>query len=717
MAATSDRDQVLGDYAAFIRALLPQAQGFVCHDRHGRVFWRDAPAAGIPPVTDEYRERLTALLAGKPLPDEGARVVLGPYFVYLVRLADEEQHCLGVLAVLVDRAAAALPYAFAVDLLAPAWRSLQRELALRFRVVTGQRKLEVQAAEERFLHHVEKIVHQPQDCAEVLATILGLCCEHLGVGGTFLILPGKGLTLAHGQVPERHALALLGQDLLAAARSPGFEPNRMQRRSDALWIAIRPRGQDTEGVLALCDWRQSAFSQRRLARVLHYVASHVDAVLDRNYDALTGLMAWPLLQAQIVAAGADSEAHTILALDIDGLHVVNDTFGHDAGDDVLRKLATLLREVVPGQMASRVTGDSFAVLLRNTSTARARLLAEDVCARFREHVYQRADSTYRPTVSVGVAPLAGAGVGDDGFAAAQVACKTAKDRGRGRVEVFESADASIVRRVDDIQIVGYVRSAIEHDRLALVAQPLMPLRPGRVAHYHEVLVRIVDERGAHVAPGEFMSAAERYQLMEELDRWVVATTLRMLARCGTHLRGGDARFAINLSGQSLGSDAFLAFVEHAIRGSGVAPEVIAFEITESVAVARMQQAQTFMQTLKRLGCRFSLDDFGTGLSSFGYLKVFPVDTLKIDGSFVRDITTNVVSQSVVAAIAEVARVMQLDTVAEYVQDQAAIDLLRSLNISYAQGFFVGRTDPLEDAIATIDTAVVSGLKIPLPSTS
>ncbi len=716
MAATSDRDQVLGDYAAFIRALLPQAQGFVCHDRHGRVFWHDAPAAGMPPVTDEYRERLTGLLAGKLVADDGARVALGRYFAYLVRLADDDQHCLGVLAVLVDRADAALPYAFAVDLMAPAWRSLQRELALRFRVVTGQRKLEVQAAEERFLHHVEKIVHQQQACDAVLATILGLCCEHLGVGGAFLILPDKGLTLAHGQVPERHALVLLGQDLLAAARSPGFEPGRMQRRPDELWVAINPHGQDTEGVLALCGWRQSEFSQRRLARVLRYIASHVAAVLDRNYDVLTGLMAWPLLQAQIAAA-ADSEAHAILALDIDGLHVVNDTFGHEAGDDVLRKLAALLREVVPGQTASRVTGDSFAVLLCNTSTARARLLAEDVCARFREHVYQRADSTYRPTVSVGIAALTGANAADDGFAAAQVACKTAKDRGRGRVEVYESADASIVRRVDDIQIVGYVRSAIEHDRLALVAQPLMPLRPGRVAHYHEVLVRIVDERGQHVAPGEFMSAAERYQLMEDLDRWVVATTLRTLEQRGTHLRSGDARFAINLSGQSLGSDGFLAFVEHSIRGSGVPPDVIAFEITESVAVARMQQAQTFMQTLKRLGCRFSLDDFGTGLSSFGYLKVFPVDTLKIDGSFVRDITTNVVSQSVVAAIAEVARVMQLETVAEYVQDQAAIDLLRNLNISYAQGFFVGRTDPLEDAITTIDTAVVSGLKLPLPSTS
>lgn len=717
MAEPQDRDQVLGDYGAFIKALLPQGQGFVCHDRHGQVFWRDAPSAGIPPVTDEYRERLATVLAGGPLPADGGRVALGPYFAYLVRLQDEAGGCMGALSVLVERSTASLPYDFVVDLMAPAWRSLQRELALRLRVVEGQRKLRVQAAEERLLHQVEKILHQPRACDAALRDILALCREHLGVGGAFLMLPEKGLSLACGQVPPRNDLALLGQTLLAAARAPAFEPGRIERRPDVLWLAIHPRGQQTEGVLGFCGWRSSAFSQRRLARVARYVGSHVEALLDRNYDALTGLMAWPLLQAEIEAVAADDDAHVVMVCDIDQLHVLNDTFGREAGDEVMCRFAVLLRDVLGAQPASRMSGDSFVALLRDTGIDKARLLAEDLCARFRDHAYQRGDQTYRPTVSIGIALFSASTEEGSGLAAAQVACKAAKERGRARVEVYESADASIVRRFDDIHIAGYVRNAIEHDRLALVAQPLMPLRPGRVAHYHEVLVRIVDDAGGHVPPGEFMSAAERYQLMEELDRWVVATTLRMLGSHGTHLRGTDARFAINLSGQSLGSDTFLGFVENAVRQSGVAPDVIAFEITESVAVARLQQAQNFMKTLKRLGCRFSLDDFGTGLSSFGYLKVFPVDTLKIDGSFIRDVTTNVVSQSVVAAIAEVARVMQLETVAEYVQDQAAIDLLRNLNISYAQGFFVGRTDPLEAAIATIDTAVVSGLQHPLSATT
>jgi diguanylate cyclase (GGDEF)-like protein len=511
---------------------------------------------------------------------------------------------------------------------------------------------------------------------------------------------------------------MLGDTLLEEAQEAGFDHNAVNERGDAVWLVVHPRGQETQGIFCLQGVEQSAFSERRLARVARYVVSHIEAVLDREFDALTGLSAWPEFERDIVAAAAadDWREHVALCLDIDQLHVINETFGREAGNEVLRRFAGVLREVLPGHSVSRVTGDSFAALLENTNAEVARGLGETICSRFREHAYVRGDQTHRPTVSIGVGPLAQGADATGALAHAQVACKAAKDRGRGRVEVYESADASIVRRMDDIQIVGYVRSAIENNRLALVGQQLMPLKPGRVPHYFEVLVRLVDDAGGHVAPGEFMSAAERYQLMEELDRWVVASTLDLLARHGRHLRGGEVRFAVNLSGQSLGSDAFLQFAESAVQRSGVAPDLITFEITESVAVARMQQAQVFMQALRRLGCHFSLDDFGTGLSSFSYLKLFPVDTLKIDGSFIRDISTNVVSQSVVAAITEVARVMQLETVAEYVQEQAALDLLRKLNISYAQGFFVGTTELLEEQIRRIDYVVASGTHS-VPSTA
>ena len=214
-------------------------------------------------------------------------------------------------------------------------------------------------------------------------------------------------------------------------------------------------------------------------------------------------------------------------------------------------------------------------------------------------------------------------------------------------------------------------------------------------------MRLIDSDGAQVMPADFFSAAERYQLMEELDRWVVTETLQLLAVRMEDFRDLSLRIAINLSGQSLGSEQFLPFVVEQIEKSGVPAKMLSFEVTETVAMANLQRAQKFMHTLRDLGCRFSLDDFGTGLSSFAYLKLFPVDTLKIDGSFVRDITTNVTSQSVVAAIAEVARVMQLESVAEYVQDEAAMGLLKDLGVTWGQGFLLGAPEPLAEKLDTL----------------
>lgn len=705
MAEPADKDAVLRDYAAFLKALLPQVQGFVCHDVQGRVFWSEAPPDGVPPVSEPYRELLSQLLKGGPPPAEGTRLKLGACIVHMALLHGEDGRVLGALSVLLDRDAAGMSSRFVLDLLAPALRSLQRELSLRYRLLDSQRKLQVQAAEERLLHKVETLLHDPaQPCETAMSGILALCCAHLDVAGVWLVIPDKGIAMAEGAGVDVAGARTACTGLMAAAGDSIAGAQGVEQSDSLLWTAIRTRGQPVQGMLAFAGWRSSRFSERRLARIARYVGSHVEALLDRTYDGLTGLLAWPVFQRELAAALSDHES-MVLALDVDRLHVFNETFGSETGDEVLVHLASVLRELLPGRPMTRVTGDQFAVLLRHTSLDEARRLGERICARFAGRCFERGDQTHRPSVSIGVGALEeGAEAGGE-MGAARIALQAAKDRGRGRTEVYQSADASIVQRFDDIQLVGYVRNAIENNRLVLVAQPLVALKPGRVADYNEVLVRIVDDAGKHVPPGEFMSAAERYQLMEELDRWVVSTTLRLLVQNGRHLVGNSARFAINLSGQSLGSEQFLRFVEHEVRSRNVDPGILAFEITESVAVARMQQAQAFMHAMRNLGCHFSLDDFGTGLSSFAYLKLFPVDTLKIDGSFVRDVTTNVVSQSVVAAIAEVARVMQLETVAEFVQDQASLDLLRRLNISYAQGFFVGTTELLADRIASLDDTI------------
>ncbi len=704
MGREAEKNAVFSDYAVFLKALLPLAQGFLYHDRGGRLFWAELPAEGAPALPDSYHAALSALLTeGGGDEPKTARLPLGNLVAFLLPLLGDGGRVVGALTVLVERSSAGMEGEFVRDVLGPALRSLQRELALRFRVLDGQRKLQVQAAEERLLHQVEKILHERGGCDPALRRILALCQEHLGIDGALLMIPDKRIALVQGGTLSAQEAELVSHSLIATAREPGFDPSDVHESAAALWLPVCRHEREVQGVFVLQGWQRSGFSRRRLDRVARYVGSHIESLLERDYDPLTGLMAWAVFERELAAASsADDGDCSVMCLDFDRLHVLNDTFGREAGDEALARFAALLREMLPGRLVSRVTGDNFAVLLPATDLEEARQIGQAICDRVREDVYVRGDQTYRATVSIGIGPLASSdGESGDGLVAARIACKAAKDRGRARVEVYESADQSIIRRADDIQLVGYVRNAIENSRLALMGQRLLPLKNGRVQHYFEVLVRIVDEDGQHVPPTEFLPAAERYQLMEELDRWVVANTLQLIAGAGRRLDRDMARFAINLSGQSLGSDSFLPFVQSAIERSGVAPGLIAFEITESVAVAKMQQAQAFMHALKKIGCRFSLDDFGTGLSSFAYLKLFPVDTLKIDGGFVRDVTTNVVSQSVVAAIAEVARVMQLETVAEYVQDQAALELLRSLNISYAQGFVVGGAEPLQAQLAAI----------------
>lgn len=705
MDARLEKDQVLGDYAALLKALLPSALGFVCHDREGQPIWQSLPERHAA-LGGAHLAALSEVLRGTRA-GGGVRISLAGAAAFIVRLASREQP-LGALTVLVDAAGASMPYEEFVQVIRPALRSLQRELALRFRLLDGYKKLNVQAAEEKLLHEVEKAVHQRCGCDAALKQILQLCEKYLQVRGLMLVIPDKRIRLVRGSAISGQEADLLCDTLLAQA-DKGLEDTVVGQGGDLMWLPVQHSGRHAEGIFALAGWRHSAFSQRRSSRVVRYIVSHIEYVLNRDYDALTGLMAWHVFEKELIAACAESGEHTIVYFNIDQFHVINDTFGREAGDEVLRSFAALVRDVFPERPVARIAGDSFAALLGDVDISSARRFSEQVCARFREIVHVRGEQTYRPSVSVGIGPLAGEPeTGSGALATAQVACKAAKDRGRGRVEVYEASDASIIRRFDDIQLVGYVRSAIENDRLILMRQPILALKAGRVAHYYEVLVRMLDDGGGQVTPADFMKAAERYQLMEELDRWVVANTLRLISASAAEISRRPVRFAINLSGQSLGNDAFLPFVQERLAASGVPPEMITFEITESVAVARMQQAQAFMHTLKKIGCKFSLDDFGTGLSSFAYLKLFPVDTLKIDGSFIRDLATNVVSQSVVAAIAEVARVMQLETVAEYVQDEAALSLLRDIGITYAQGYLLGTPELLSEKLHIVSLAADTG---------
>jgi diguanylate cyclase (GGDEF)-like protein len=695
MSQAPEKDQVLADYSVFLAALWPESGGFVCHDRHGRRFWGDGGAV-VDELTgnDDYCRALDELLAS-PASEGRAVVRAGERSAYLMSLDDNAGVHHGVLTV-ISAAGSDIDADTVYKKLRPALRTLRRELTLRYRLIDARRKLAVQAAEEKLLHHVESVAQHHQDSTATLTRILELCSEYLNVAEVGVQIPSKQIQLL--VTKQSHAEDVSVR--LAALLDPAADDAQLDR----LVLPVGSEASGTVGQLVLAGWGESGFSGRRRRRLARYIASHVKAAVERDFDALTGLLGWPIFEARL-ATQCQVEGRdqcVLMYLDVDQLQVINQNYGRAMGDRVLSKFAGLLQERLNQMPVSRITSDSFAALVPSGDREFVRQLGEEICERFHELAFESEGKPFHASVSIGIAPLqTGEEASSETIAAAQVACRAAKERGAGRVEIYEPTDRSIVQRLGDIQLVGRVREAIEEGRLLLLGQPIRAIRNSSKLDYLEVLVRMLDDQGRPVEPVEFISAAERYQLMKELDRWVVSRSLRTLSECGLAMSADRVRLAINLSGQSLGDEQFLDFVREQLLGSDIDPQIICFEITETVAVANMQRAQGFMHALKRMGCRFSLDDFGTGLSSFAYLKLFPVETLKIDGSFVRDLASNKVSQSVVAAISEVARVMELETVAEFVQDDDSLSLLRELGVDWGQGYLLGQPASLEQVLSEI----------------
>jgi diguanylate cyclase (GGDEF)-like protein len=425
-----------------------------------------------------------------------------------------------------------------------------------------------------------------------------------------------------------------------------------------------------------------------------------------SFDTLTGLYTRPAFETRMrvaVASNESSSGWSSLYINVDQLHVINDNFGMRVGDSILGQLGELLRGRLPaGAFAARISGDRFAAMLPSHL---------DDAERFGEALREAAEqlgnmqgnSRLRVSISIGVAALdSSEGELMHSLAAAETACKAAKDRGRNRVEVYRANDVSLVRRFADINIAGQLHDAISAGRLRLDAQLILPFGVGthRRSHY-ELLVRMLDEDGTAAGPDSFMSAAIRYQLMQSIDRWVIETAVERLKTYADTFANGPFTFAINFSGQSLNDESFSEFLLERIGSSGLPPDLFCFELTENTAVASVKRATELMRKLRALGCGIALDDFGTGLSSLSYLRELPVTMLKIDGSFVRDVIRDPRAESMVRAIAQLARTMSLATVAEYVETKEILARVATLGVDYGQGFAIARPVPLDDLLAEL----------------
>jgi diguanylate cyclase (GGDEF)-like protein len=386
--------------------------------------------------------------------------------------------------------------------------------------------------------------------------------------------------------------------------------------------------------------------------------------------------------------------------------VLNENLGLHVGDEVIVRVAEVIRRALaPRMLASRISGDRFAVLMVDASLDRGQEFAEMLRDQLGTLDFIAGGKPVEVSASFGVArvgegkqPLAHA------LAAAEIACKAAKDRGRNRVELYEESDQSIVRRYTDVTLVGKLRQALSRDAFRLEAQSIVPLNGSDPGARYELLVLMTDEQHKTITPEKFLSAAERYQLAPAVDRWVVSNVVRLLKPVARPLAEKGARFSINISGQSLGDEDFFAFIDTLLRDAPLPPRILAFELTETAAVANIVRAEALMRRLRDLGFDVALDDFGRGLSSLGYLKTLPVTSLKIDSSLVRDIVGDDRGQAMLSAIVQLARAMGLQTVAEGVENDEIRRIAARLGVEYAQGFSIGRPEALERVIERLVAA-------------
>jgi diguanylate cyclase (GGDEF)-like protein len=574
----------------------------------------------------------------------------------------------------------------------------------------------------------EEQIHQIKGARNALRDVVNNCSKHLNVSLTVLILGNKGITLRSesDEAPLANSYKLVQEldkrlaDWLVAANKgavEGFDALIDVREVEALVPCkcmasfVVANNDRAEGILVFANQPESPNFGKRERALLQAIAANISSIVAARFDSLTDLMNRKefeyLLEKSIDGNRSDSAHHSILHLNLDELQSVDESFGRTARDEAIRQVGLLLagelKDIGP---LARIGEDEFAIFVANCPVDRGWCIGQDIRRAISDLSIMWADQPIKLTASIGVAQLSAESERiESALAAANIACVVAKDRGRDRVALYRHTDALILHGRERMQSVESVQQALKNDEFLLYCQLIKPLTTSAKTSHFEILLRGVDDQGNPLAPDEFMPHAERSRLMPAVDRWVITHSLEMLADFGSQLAEEKSFFAINLSGQSVCDHSFLDFVMRELARTCVPMTAICFEVTESTAILNMQRAKQFMSVLREKGCRFSLDDFGSGLSSFSYLKALPIDFLKIDGQFVREIADDPVSNAMVAAINQMSHAMGLKTIAEYVENRAIKTQLSSLGVDYGQGFGIAKPRPLADELASSSTGI------------
>lgn len=489
------------------------------------------------------------------------------------------------------------------------------------------------------------------------------------------------------------------QQFLAIVEVPKSQEHRLVTRDGtSIWCRLSLARVDDawKGRDHMILGVQDVTETRDLMQKLHFQARH---------DALTGTINRYEFEEQLAViihhARVHKTQHAFCFIDLDQFKVVNDTAGHLAGDEVLQEVTRLLqRELRQTDILARLGGDEFGVILRDCGDKAAVEVAEKLREAIEGYVYHSGDTLLRLGASIGCVAINETTLdAADLLKVADTACYMAKDYGRNRVVHYSQDDLALQSRHAEMEVLTKIRSALTDNRFVLYAQEIRSLTGSEPPRF-EVLVRMLDAQGNTLPPGQFLPAAERYQAAPDIDRWVVQASLDTLARHPRQLAHlGSCH--INLSGQSISREDFLSFLERALDHSTVDPSKLCFEITETAAISNLADARHFFQRLHQRGCTFALDDFGSGLSSYGYLTTLPVEVVKIDGSFVCDALENEIHRAFVKSIGEIVSLMGKSAVAESVETDAIRDCMAELGIQWGQGYGIHRPCPMEAFLNTI----------------
>ncbi|MBC7983100.1 MAG: EAL domain-containing protein [Candidatus Obscuribacterales bacterium] len=686
---------------------MPRALNIAIFDGHGMPMWI-ADAADNPDLQEMAQEAAVACASNSDQP--GLIREWNGESAYIFTMRDPEGHVLGFVGVTSpDPASGSRPFNIIQGLLRPALEVLTRELTNQYNIDNLQRDLSARDGDLELLLSTSGDVEADADDFDYLVRN---CTKHLDCALGALLIPDKNISLiATGEgVPPGS-----GADVLARTHRHLLAWTQVQRRSMALnkvapsgplgavpykilACPVLESGQRVAGILVLFKRATAADFDLRQIRIAELLARRIAHVLHGAYDPATGLLTRPALEKRVAATlAANVGMHSVIYIDIDRLHLLNDNHGMHVGDEVIVRIADSIRAGLSQRMiAARISGDRFAVFLSDTGLEGAQQIAEGICRGIQQLNYKIEQKRIDVSASLGVAkvtpskhPLSHA------VAAAEVACKAAKDRGRGRVEVYQDADQSIIRRHEDVVLIGNVREALANDRFRLDAQPIVDLAQSGKPRRFELLLRMIDPNGESIAPDKFLSAAERYQLAPAIDRWVVQFVLEILSSAAPKLHPLGAHFCVNISGQSIGDETFPTFIEEKLIEYALPPSMISFELTETAAVTNIVRAEALMRRLRDMGHEIALDDFGRGLSSLTYLQSLPASYLKIDGALVRDVVGNPRSQAMITAIVQLATAMKLKTTAECVESEAILRAVTQLGVDFGQGFHIGRPKPLE----------------------